>query len=124
MKMRIIAKTEQEAREKLSGKKIISIKTGKYYERIEKYSFIDLVLSGEGEKSFPKFVDAYINNGDFNKVSGLSFRDNENIISVPEEECNETPPSPYNEEFFDKNIVKVIYVPKKILNLIVGRVNN
>lgn len=55
MRMRIIAKTEQEAREKLSGKKIISIKTGKYYERIEKYSFIVEIAD-----SYEKLVSKYI----------------------------------------------------------------
>ena len=31
---------------------------------LENYYFIDFVLSGEGEKSFPLFVDTYRNNGE------------------------------------------------------------
>ena len=77
---------------------------------LERYSFVDFVLSGEGEKSFPKFLDTYLNKGDFKNVSGLSFRNKENIISVPEEECNETPPSPYNEEFFDNLKGRISYI--------------
>ncbi len=77
---------------------------------LEKYNFVDFVLSGEGEKSFPVFVDTYINNSDFNKVSGLSFRNNENIISVPEEEYTETPPTPYSEEFFDNLKGRISYI--------------
>ena len=77
---------------------------------LEKYSFVDFVLSGEGEKSFPEFIDALLNKGDFNNVSGLSYRDNGNIISVPEEECTETPPSPYNEEFFDNLKGRISYI--------------
>ena len=40
MILKIVAKTEEEVREKLSDKKIISIDVSKYYERIGKYSFI------------------------------------------------------------------------------------
>lgn len=77
---------------------------------LEAYSDIDFVLSGEGEKSFPKFLDTYLNKGDFKNVRGLSFREKENIISVPEEESNETPPSPYNNEFFDNLKGRISYI--------------
>ena len=77
---------------------------------LETYSYIDFVLSGEGEKSFPLFVDTYRNNGELNNVSGLSFRDNGNIVSVPEEECTETPPSPYDEEFFNNLKGRISYI--------------
>ena len=77
---------------------------------LESFTFIDFVLSGEGEKSFPLFIDTYINKGDFDKVSGLSYRDEESIISVPEEECTGTPPSPYYEEFFDNLKGRISYI--------------
>lgn len=77
---------------------------------LKNFSFIDFVLSGEGEKSFPLFIDTYSNNCEFNKVNGLSFREKNNIISVPEEECTETPPSPYNEEFFDNLKGRISYI--------------
>ena len=77
---------------------------------LDNHSFVDFVLSGEGEKSFPKFIDTYSNNDDYNMVSGLSYREQENIISVPEEECTETPPSPYNEEFFNNLKGRISYI--------------
>ncbi len=77
---------------------------------LENYSFVDFVLSGEGEKSFPLFLDTYSNKGDFNGVSGLSYREQDNIISVPEVDCTETPPSPYNEEFFDNLKGRISYI--------------
>ena len=77
---------------------------------LENYSFVDFVLSGEGEKSFPKFLDTYLNKGALNNINGLSFREKENIISVPEEECTETPPSPYNEDFFDNLKGRISYI--------------
>jgi len=77
---------------------------------LENYSFIDFVLSGEGEKSFPLFLDIYSDKGDLKIVSGLSFREKGDIISVPEEECTETPPSPYNNEFFDNLKGRISYI--------------
>ncbi len=77
---------------------------------LEKYHFIDFVLSGEGEKSFPLFIDIYNNKGEFNKVNGLSFRDQESVITIPEEECTETPPTPYNEEFFENLKGRISYI--------------
>ena len=77
---------------------------------LESYSFVDFVLSGEGEKTFPLFIDTYTDNGDFNNVSGLSYRDNGNIISIPEEDCTGTPPSPYIEDFFDNLKGRISYI--------------
>lgn len=77
---------------------------------LENYTFIDFVLSGEGEKSFPKFLDTYCNKDDLKSVSGLSYRENDNIICVPEEECTATPPSPYNDEFFSNLKGRISYI--------------
>ncbi len=77
---------------------------------LENYSFIDFVLSGEGENSFPLFLDTYSNKDDLKNVSGLSYREKGNIIFVPEEECSETPPSPYNDEFFDNLKGRISYI--------------
>ncbi len=77
---------------------------------LEKYDFVDYVLSGEGEKTYPLFIDTLYNNGDFSKVSGLSYRENGDIASVPEEECNLTPPSPYSEEFFENLKGRISYI--------------
>lgn len=77
---------------------------------LENYSYIDFVLSGEGEKSFPLFLDTFSKKGDLNKISGLSYRENGEIKSVPEEECTETPPSPYNDEFFHNLKGRISYI--------------
>jgi radical SAM superfamily enzyme YgiQ (UPF0313 family) len=68
---------------------------------LEKYEFIDFVLAGEGEWIFPDFLDNL--NGDLSLVSGLSYREDGEIITIPEKEYTDTPPSPYTDEFF-KNI--------------------
>ncbi|MGN1315628.1 MAG: DUF4080 domain-containing protein [Acutalibacteraceae bacterium] len=77
---------------------------------LEKYSYVDFVLSGEGEKTLPLFLDTVNSNGDLASVSGLSYRENGNIISVPEREWNETPPSPYNDEFFNNLNGRISYI--------------
>ena len=75
---------------------------------LEKHGFIDYVLSGEGEWTFPDFLDSL--NGDLSSVSGLTYRENGEIISVPEKEYTATPPSPYCEEFFEKLNGRITYI--------------
>ena len=66
---------------------------------LEKYDFADYVLSGEGEWTFPDFLDNL--NGDLSFVSGLTYRKDGEIITIPEKEYTETPPSPFVDEFFE-----------------------
>ena len=66
-----------------------------------KYDFIDFVLSGEGEWTFPDFLD-YMSD-DLSLVNGLTYRKNGEIITIPEKEYTDTPPSPFTDEFF-KNL--------------------
>lgn len=75
---------------------------------LEKYEFADFVLSGEGEWAFPDFLDNM--NGDLSVVPGLTFRKNGEIVSVPEKEYNEMPPSPYGEEFFENLCGRISYI--------------
>ncbi len=77
---------------------------------LESYSFVDFVLSGEGEKSFPQFLDTYNSNGDFKNICGLSYRENGIAVSIPEAECKDTPPSPYKGEFFDNLKGRISYI--------------
>ena len=49
---------------------------------LKKYDYIDFVLAGEGEWSFPEFLNNL--NGDLSLVSGLSYRENSKIITIPE----------------------------------------
>ncbi len=74
----------------------------------EKYEFADFVLSGEGEWVFPDFLDNM--NGNLNTVAGLTYRNGCETVSVPEKEYTDSPPSPYNEEFFRSLNGRISYI--------------
>ncbi len=75
---------------------------------LEKYEFTDFVLSGEGEWTFPDFLDNM--NGDLTCVSGLTYRKNGEIITNSEKEYTDTPPSPYSDEFFKSLNGRISYI--------------
>lgn len=75
---------------------------------LEKYEFADFVLSGEGEWPFPDFLDNL--NGNLSLVSGLTYRENGGIISVPEQEYTDDPPSPFVDEFFENLNGRISYI--------------
>ncbi len=75
---------------------------------LEKYDFIDYVLSGEGEWSFSDFLNNM--NGDLSCVGGLAYRKDNNIICIPENVYNETPPSPYIDDFFENLKGRISYI--------------
>ena len=75
---------------------------------LEKYEFVDFVLSGEGEWTFPDFLDNI--NGNLSLISGLTYRQNGEIITIPEKEYTDTPPSPYSDEFFSKLNGRIAYI--------------
>lgn len=75
---------------------------------LEKYDFIDFVLSGEGEWNFPLLLDNI--NDDLSIVNGLTHRNNNEIITNPEIEYTETPPSPYSEEFYNNLKGRIAYI--------------
>ena len=75
---------------------------------LEKYQFADYVLSGEGEWTFPDFLDNM--NGNLSLISGLTYRSDSEIITTPEKEYAETPPSPYSDEFFENLDGRISYL--------------
>ena len=75
---------------------------------LRKYDFIDFVLSGEGEWTFPDFLDNI--NGDLSSVSGLTYRENCEIVTIPENEYTDTPPSPFTDEFFKNLNGRISYI--------------
>ena len=77
---------------------------------LENYNFIDFVLSGEGEESYPLLIDVLSQNGDFSSVEGLTFRKNGKIVSIPEKEYVGTPVSPYSDEYFCNLKGKITYI--------------
>ncbi len=75
---------------------------------LTKCDFIDFVLAGEGEWTFPDFLDNM--NDDLSAVAGLSYRENGEIITIPEKEYTETPPSPFVDEFFENLNGRISYI--------------
>ncbi len=75
---------------------------------LEKYDYIDFVLSGEGEWNFPILLDNIDDN--LNIVDGLTYRKNKKIITNPEKEYTDTPPSPYSEEFYKNLKGRIAYI--------------
>lgn len=75
---------------------------------LEKYGFIDFVLSGEGEWNFPLLLDNI--NGNLNIVDGLTYRQNNEIVTNPEKEYINTPPSPYSDDFYKNLNGRIAYV--------------
>ncbi|MBR3780620.1 MAG: DUF4080 domain-containing protein [Clostridia bacterium] len=75
---------------------------------LEKYKFADFVLSGEGEWTFPEFLDNM--NGDLSLVSGLTYRKNGEIITILEKEYMDSPPSPFSNEFFKNLNGRISYI--------------
>lgn len=64
------------------------------------YPFVDYILSGEGERSYPAFLTALETQGDLHAVRGLCFRTENGLhISAPALET-EDPISPYVPEYF------------------------
>ena len=74
---------------------------------LEKYAFIDFVLAGEGEWSFPDLLNNFEN---YYLVNGLTYRKNGEIITIPEKVYNDTPPSPYTAEFFENLNGRISYI--------------
>lgn len=75
---------------------------------LEKYEFTDFVISGEGEWTFPDFLDNM--NGDLTLVPGLTYRKNDEIITIPEKEYTDSPPSPFSDEFFKNLNGRISYI--------------
>lgn len=75
---------------------------------LEKYDYIDFVLAGEGEWSFPLFLDNI--NENLASVDGLTYRQNSEIIINPEKEYTDTPPSPYSAEFYENLKGRIAYI--------------
>ncbi len=75
---------------------------------LNRYGFVDFVLSGEGEWTFPQFLDNL--NGDLSLVSGLAYRQDSEIVTIPETEYTDTPPTPYCDEFFNSLGGRITYI--------------
>ncbi len=77
---------------------------------LTKYAFIDYVLSGEGEFAIAEFLNMLLKNGDKTDVAGLCFRNNNDIITVPERCYTQTPPSPFTDKYFKALKGRICYI--------------
>lgn len=78
------------------------------HDVLHRYTYIDYVLSGEGEWAFPCFLDHV--GGELSAVAGLTYRRDDAIVSNPEQEYADTPPSPYCDEFFENLRGRITYI--------------
>lgn len=77
---------------------------------LDKYSFIDFIIYGEGEETFKEFIEATIFQKDYKHVLGLIYRDNNVIKNLPRPLIKDMNiiPSPYKKISDDyKN--KIVY---------------
>ena len=74
------------------------------------YPFVDFVLSGEGEETYPLLTKALTENTSYKKIDGLSYRENGVIISNPEKEYTGTPVTPYCDEYFENLQSRISYI--------------
>lgn len=74
---------------------------------LDKYSFVDFIIYGEGEETFKEFVEANISQKDYKDVLGLIYRENNVIKNLPRPLIKDMNiiPSPYknaSDEFKNK----------------------
>lgn len=79
-------------------------------EVLENNSFVDYVLSGEGEKTVPALINALIK-GEQPDINGVSYREkNQIIISEADSVDFANTASPYCEEYFENLGTKIAYI--------------
>ena len=77
---------------------------------LQRYSFVDYVLSGEGEEIFPELLKA-VSKGDPPEIKGISYRkDDKLIISDGESIDFDSTASPYCPEFFETLNGRIAYI--------------
>lgn len=77
---------------------------------LSNYSFVDYVLCGEGEETFPELINKLNIDEDVFSVPGLAYRSCDSVIQNTEKECIGTPVSPYIEEYFENLSGRICYI--------------
>ncbi len=77
---------------------------------LERYSFIDFVLSGEGEKPIAELLDAIYFDKKLAEIKSLSFRISGEIIEGNPFIDSEDPPTPYTAEYLEKLNGRIAYI--------------
>lgn len=79
-------------------------------EVLEKYPFIDFVLSGEGERPFAQLLDALSADTDLSAVGGLCYRERDTFHIAEPYLPTEEPVSPYSEEYLQTLHGRIAYL--------------
>lgn len=77
---------------------------------LDNNDFVDFVLSGEGDESFPALCRCIYKNGDFSSVKGLCFRHNGKNIISPSVVSEKEPLSPYCDDYFSSLGGRIAYI--------------
>ncbi len=72
-------------------------------------SFVDYVISGEGEWSFSSFINALSENN-FEEAEGVSYLSDSSLVLFPAKAHTDTPPSPYCAEYFHNLRGRIAYI--------------
>ncbi len=70
---------------------------------LQKHIFVDFIISGEGEKPIRELIQGNITNG-------VCYRQNGSIITSEPFVDNDTPPSPYTEQYFKNLNGRIAYI--------------
>lgn len=82
-----------------------------------KNTYVDIVVSGPGDESFPKLVHALQDKTDLNKINGILYKSKSKIISTPcspAPNLNNLPPLPYHLIDVEKCVINTEYGQKTI----------
>ncbi len=79
-------------------------------EILEEHSYIDYVLSGEGEWSFSALIKYLTGESRLSPPEGAAYFKNGVFIEIPAKFHSETPPSPYCKEYFEALNGRIAYI--------------
>lgn len=79
-------------------------------EVLERYPFIDFVLSGEGERPFAQLLDALASDKDYSAVGGLCYREDAGYHIAEPYLPQEEPVSPYGAEYLQSLHGRIAYL--------------
>ena len=75
-------------------------------ELMEKYSFIDYIISGEGEEPFYKLCNGY----DEEEIEGLIYKKCGGVCENQSKSPQNDPPNPYTEEYLNRLNGRITYI--------------
>lgn len=79
-------------------------------EVLHTHPYVDFVLCGEGEETFPQLINALANELNYKDIDGLCYRLQGEILLNPERLCTGTPINPYCDNFFDNLNGRIAYI--------------